>query len=150
MCHGPHHHHHHPRATSAPRATEDAPHMRVSDADRERTVESLRGHAGAGRLDADELEERIGAAFAARTRADLAKLTHDLPEPRRVSPRTPHQDGPPPFVPIALLLVAIWAVTGAGYFWPIWPLMFFAFAGIAHAARRSGNTRVISNSRVIR
>jgi hypothetical protein len=24
---------------------------------------------------------------------------------------------------VSLLLIAIWAVTGAGYFWPIWPIM---------------------------
>jgi hypothetical protein len=25
-------------------------------------------------------------------------------------------------VPIAVLLIAIWALTGAGYFWPMWPI----------------------------
>jgi hypothetical protein len=45
-------------------------------------------------------------------------------------------------VPIALLLIAVWAVTGAGYFWPVWPLMWFAFAAFA-GAWRGGNTRVI-------
>ena len=41
---------------------------------------------------------------------------------------------------IAVLLVAIWAVTGAGYFWPMWPLAWFAFAGLM---RWRGNTGVI-------
>ena len=79
----------------------------------------------------------------ARTRADLAVLTADLPESRRRPREARHEEGPPPFVSLAILLVAIWAVTGAGYFWPMWPLMFFVFAGIAHAAKRAGNTRVI-------
>ncbi len=112
--------------------------MRVSDADRERTAETLRSNAGEGRLEAEELEERIGRAFAAKTRGELAALTRDLPEGRRAERR----EETPPFIPLAILLVAIWAVTGAGYFWPMWPLMFFAFAGLAHVAKR-GNTRVI-------
>ena len=48
-------------------------------------------------------------------------------------------------LPIAALLVAIWALTGAGYFWPVWPLLWFAFAGFGHwwRPRRIGNTGVI-------
>jgi hypothetical protein len=126
-----------PHATGAPpRHPDDQPDLRASDADRDRVVEALRTHASAGRLEADELEQRVGLALAARTRADLSALTRDLPESRRIA----RAGGPPPFVPLAVLLVAIWALTGAGYFWPMWPLMFLAFAGIARAA---GNTRVI-------
>ena len=46
---------------------------------------------------------------------------------------------------IAVLLVAIWALTGAGYFWPVWPLLWFAFASLGHLRRprRLGNTGVI-------
>src|SRR3712207_7401050 len=25
------------------------------------------------------------------------------------------------FVPVVLLLIAVWALSGGGYFWPIWP-----------------------------
>ena len=124
--------------------TPDQPHLRVSDAERERTAETLRAHAGEGRLDADELEERLGRVFAAKTRADLDALTRDLPEARRAGAPRHEDERMPPFIPLAVLLVAIWAVTGAGYFWPMWPLMFFAFAGFAHMAKRSaGNTHVI-------
>ena len=37
--------------------------FRASDADRERAVELLRGHAAVGRLTVDELDERCAAAF---------------------------------------------------------------------------------------
>ena len=56
-----------------------ADHIRASDADRERTVEFLRRHCGEGRLAPQELEERVGDAYAARTLGDLAWLTADLP-----------------------------------------------------------------------
>src|ERR1700739_3691789 len=53
--------------------------LRVADADREQAVEELREHALAGRLTAEELEERIGGAYRALTRADLDQLKVDLP-----------------------------------------------------------------------
>ncbi|WP_370616899.1 DUF1707 SHOCT-like domain-containing protein [Mumia qirimensis] len=56
-----------------------APQMRVSDADREQVAEILRRAAGDGRIDTDELDERLGAAYAAKTVADLVPLTADLP-----------------------------------------------------------------------
>ena len=58
------------------------PDMRVSQADRDRVVERLRTHAGEGRLELDELEERVGAALAAKTRRDLEPLLADLPRER--------------------------------------------------------------------
>jgi hypothetical protein len=122
--------------------------VRASDAERDVVVESLRGHAQAGRLTSDELEERVELALAAKTRADLAALQRDLPQPaRRVAPRPQprqeHRHGPPPFVPIAILLIAIWAVTGAGYFWPMWPLLWFGVIALMRSGHRSvtGNTR---------
>ena len=39
--------------------------LRVADADREQLVDELREHAGAGRLTSDELEQRVGEAYAA-------------------------------------------------------------------------------------
>jgi hypothetical protein len=53
--------------------------LRASDAEREATMERLREAAGAGRLTLEELADRIEAAGEARTRADLAALTGDLP-----------------------------------------------------------------------
>lgn len=55
--------------------------LRASDADREATVERLHAAAAEGRLDAEELEQRIGAAYAARYCADLVPLTADITPP---------------------------------------------------------------------
>ena len=56
--------------------------MRVSDADRHRVAEILREAAGEGRIDLDELDQRLEAAYAARTYADLVPITFDLPAHR--------------------------------------------------------------------
>lgn len=57
----------------------DPSRLRISDADRHRVADLLRDAAGEGRLELDELEERLEAAYAARTYADLVPLTADLP-----------------------------------------------------------------------
>jgi hypothetical protein len=53
--------------------------MRVSDAEREAAAAELREHFASGRLDQAELEVRLSAVFAARTRGDLNGLFADLP-----------------------------------------------------------------------
>jgi hypothetical protein len=62
-----------------------APELRASNEDREQVVEVLRVAAGDGRLTMPELEERLEGALTARTSGELAALTVDLPEPRRVA-----------------------------------------------------------------
>jgi hypothetical protein len=53
--------------------------LRVSDADRDRVLAELSEHFQAGRLTAEELDERSGRALQARTGRDLAVLLTDLP-----------------------------------------------------------------------
>jgi hypothetical protein len=53
--------------------------LRVSDADRDRAVSGLSAAFEAGRITADELEQRSGQALAARTGSELAALLADLP-----------------------------------------------------------------------
>jgi uncharacterized protein DUF1707 len=53
--------------------------MRVSDSDRDQTAAILREATGQGRLTFDELDERLGQVYAAKTYADLAETTRDLP-----------------------------------------------------------------------
>jgi hypothetical protein len=53
--------------------------LRASHADRDQVVEVLRVAAGDGRLSADELDDRLERALTARTYAELAVLTADLP-----------------------------------------------------------------------
>jgi hypothetical protein len=54
--------------------------MLASDAEREACAVRLRDAAAEGRLDVAELEERLTAAYAARTQQDLDALTADLPQ----------------------------------------------------------------------
>ena len=106
----------------------------ASDPERERVAEALREHAAAGRLEPDELDERLGAAYAARRRADLLPLLADLPAP--AAPRPPARRHPlPSLVPVvalAVVLIAIWALTGGGYFWPVWPIAAVALSTVKH------------------
>jgi Domain of unknown function (DUF1707)/Domain of unknown function (DUF4190) len=61
--------------------------LRASDADRDAAVERLRTAALEGRLDSDELEQRLSAAYGARWTSELARLTADVtPPPAPVRP----------------------------------------------------------------
>jgi hypothetical protein len=67
--------------------------LRASHDDRDRVVEVLRVAAGDGRITAEELDERVGAALTARTYGELAALISDLPAAPGSLPLTP---GSPP------------------------------------------------------
>ena len=54
-------------------------HLRASHADRERVISTLKVAFVQGMLDRDEFDQRAGQTFAARTHADLAAVTADLP-----------------------------------------------------------------------
>jgi hypothetical protein len=68
------------------------PAIRVSDADREAAAEQLRVAAADGRLELVELDDRLTAAYQAKTRAELAAVTADLesalPDTRPLTLRT--------------------------------------------------------------
>ncbi len=53
--------------------------IRASDKERESVVDVLRDAYTDGRLTMDEFEERMSAAYAAKTWTDLRTLTGDLP-----------------------------------------------------------------------
>jgi hypothetical protein len=72
---------------------------RISDADRERVAELLRRAAGDGRLDIEELEQRLESAYAAKTYGELVPITQDLPV-AGVSHLTPLADPTPSQVPV--------------------------------------------------
>lgn len=68
--------------------------LRVADADRERAADVLRNAYVEGRLTQDELDARLGHAYASRTYADLAALTADLPVAHRPWPPPPAHPAP--------------------------------------------------------
>jgi Domain of unknown function (DUF1707) len=108
--------------------------VRASDEDRERLVDELNEHAVAGRLDTDELEERLQSAYAARTTAELDALRRDLPvTPRQtalihaqrrsqLTRRMVQEAGGS--LGAFIVCTIIWAASGAtGSFWPVWVLV---------------------------
>ena len=121
--------------------------LRASDADREQFVESLRRHHADGRLTTEELTERTGKAYAARTFGDLDALTTDPPPLQPPAPRPSAEPGLPPrmrppgaersaakanllrsvlwYGVLSLFLVVVWALSGRDYFWPAWPILGF-------------------------
>jgi hypothetical protein len=81
--------------------------MLASDRERQATVLRLQAAHLEGRLDTDQLEDRIGRAQAARTRADLDAIEADLPRrttvPLEVTTRQPRWPGTRHFVERKLL-----------------------------------------------
>jgi hypothetical protein len=119
--------------------------MRAADADRDRTVERLRHAAAEGRLTPDDLERRLERALTARTYAELETLVADLPQPDGGRPAAREHSELAGFLATSVLLVAIWALTGMGYFWPVWPILGWGvfvvpaalYGGTVRACRRS-------------
>jgi len=64
--------------------------LRASHADREHVIDTLKTAFADGRLDKDELDVRVGQTLTARTYAELATVTADIPAaPAQASPRRP-------------------------------------------------------------
>jgi len=64
----------------------EAPGLRAGDAEREATVTRLQEAVGEGRIDLDEFGQRVEAAYAAATTAELDALLADLPAPAAAVP----------------------------------------------------------------
>jgi hypothetical protein len=62
------------------------PDVRIGTAEREDAMRRLSDHFAAGRLSVAEFDERSGVVTTAVTRADLAKVFADLPEPVAAAP----------------------------------------------------------------
>ncbi len=61
--------------------------MRASDADRDVAADRVRVAAGEGRLDPDELDERLSGVYAARWCSELVELTSDITPPAATAVR---------------------------------------------------------------
>ena len=103
--------------------------VRASDAERERTVASLRRAYAAGRLKLGDLERRIERAYDATWRSELRALTRDLPfempiDRRRVAggldrfQRAFFRFHAWCYASFNTALVAMWAWGGGHEFWP--------------------------------
>jgi Flp pilus assembly protein TadB len=104
--------------TSRARRAYAAGDLRVSDADRDRALAELSEHFQAGRLTADELEDRTGRALSARTGNDLAVLLADLPAAQAAASPVPARRsgrhlGPVAWICVAACVAAVATVAGA-------------------------------------
>jgi hypothetical protein len=121
---------------TAPKPDPDRrPELRAADVDREQVIERLRLAQFEGRLDINEFDERVAAAWAARTYGELDTLTADLPPPvarptGAVAPpsRDPDRSGPgrpvvAAWLTASLVNVVIWgivSVSTASFVYPWW------------------------------
>jgi hypothetical protein len=136
-----HAHHQHRPIRTLPRPAD--PRLRVGDTERGQVIDQLADHHAAGRLTLEEFEERMASAWTARTGADLEVLVGDLPvPPRSPQPRRPAAaprhglDSPVrTYLAVMALLWLIWLVTGAGYPWPIWPMLGWGMGVAGHLGR---------------
>ena len=91
--------------------------LRIGDAERDAAAADLGEHYAAGRLNLDELNERLGSVFAARTYGQLTRVMADLPGPGRLgrlvmtqAPAPSYSWAAPGFPGGALGLNGQWAV----------------------------------------
>jgi hypothetical protein len=119
------------------------PEMRASDADRDRVAAALREHCAQGRIDVEELDERLEGVYGARTLGELQRVTDDLPEEdmyelpvpasRRSTParrgsaelyRSGMRAGWATYATVNLLCFVIWLLvavpSGVWYPWWLW------------------------------
>src|SRR6185503_11180792 len=96
--------------------------LRVGNAEREQVVQRVHDAFAEGRLEAEELQQRLDAVYRAKTMADLVPLTADLPasrptpavEPRAARPPRPVRPAVRRRVPTALrVLWIIWVTAVA-------------------------------------
>jgi hypothetical protein len=112
--------------------------MRASDSDRDAVVSDLSEHFQAGRLTAEELDQRTGQALAARTWGELRDLVADLPAARppaaaSTSARPSRSRGrfASPLAALAAIAIAAAVVVNVthgrwGFFWLLLSVLFVA------------------------
>jgi hypothetical protein len=117
------------------RAAAGRGHLLASHAERDQTIDALKEAFVQGRLAKDEFEARIGQTFTARTYAELATVTADIPaglaQPPRRPPRRPMKKaarwGAYGFVTPAILAVAFTVVSQDGGYGAVAFLIAFVY-----------------------
>jgi hypothetical protein len=132
---------------------------RVGDTERARTVDLLKEAHVAGYLTLADIDDRLSAALAARTRDDLERLLADLPPEWRArqepQPPVPRGRAVAPTVlrllsllPLLLVVaVVVLAVSRGFYFFP-WPLLWVFFFAFGRHHHRPGGWQGRDSNRV--
>ena len=125
--------------------------LRISDADRERFVEILGTHVGAGRLTLTEFDERVAQVYRAVTEDQARQVLADLPAPAPPAPpRRPLRDYVhrlplhqriewSAWLAVGVLNLAIWAIVSLAvgaliYPWPVWVIGPWALVLLSRTA----------------
>jgi uncharacterized protein DUF1707 len=111
--------------------------VRTSDEEREQVATILRAAVSEGRLTLAEGDERLAKAYEAVYRDELAPLTADLPgggwealarTPDALAAARRHLRRHVGLVTVvAGVLVGLWVLSGAHFFWPVFPIFFLTF-----------------------
>jgi hypothetical protein len=117
--------------------------LRASDSDRDRVAERLRNATAEGRILAEELEERLGTVFAARTYGELDAVVSDLPVPHERRKSTPLWVKATIGLAILLAVIAVLAVValmvlGLASAWLLWLFVAWGCFGRQHGGGRFG------------
>ena len=140
--------------------------LRASDADRDAAAERLRTAAAEGRLDPEELDQRLDVALRARTYGELDRLLADLPSPvparRRRAQVVPAAQSAfaialPIFTTLAVVAAVVVVAAVAAAWWILWGLVWFFMCGrggcsmrrvsASSARRRSPHARAMRRTR---
>ena len=116
--------------------------MRASDADRELIRSVLADAYGDGRLTREEYDDRLNTLYGSLTLGELPSLIADLmpsgnppAEPAPLHPadlrvrgarkwRRDVEESFAAFLVPSVICTVIWIVSGAGFFWPVFPMLF--------------------------
>lgn len=120
--------------------------MRVSDSERQRTIDELGRHLAAGRLDAHDYARRVEGAAVAVDLAELDALLADLPMLRIAAPDGARRSRPPREAPtmapwrawavvvVAVVVLAAAVVLAVVAQWVALVVLFGAWVlGVVHA-----------------
>ena len=124
--------------------------LRAADSDREQVADCLRDATVEGRLLAEELEQRLTAAFSARTYGELDAVVADLPAPREGRGGARRQVWFRATVAVAIVLAVLTVlaavalvITGVIAAWVLWIAagwLFFGHRRRACYARRRAHS----------
>ena len=107
------------------------PALRASDADRDAVAERLRVASVDGRIDSEELEERLSQVYAARWVGELDRIVADVVPPPPPAPPPPapypYPQPYPAYQPAPAMNGLAIASLVASFFWVAW---FGSFLGV--------------------